>query len=115
MKKIFVLAFSTVLMTGLYNCKSSKNTVSSTENRTLVAAQKRWPDATLTTINSGHAIYTTKCAQCHGAKEITDYTEEAWKPILDNMAKKARLTEEEKETVRRYILANLDVAKAKRS
>jgi len=114
MKKYILIILCTISLVGLYQCKNSKNASSSAENRLLVAAQKRWPDATSKSLSDGHNIYMTKCTQCHGAKEIEDYTEERWNPILDNMARKAKLTDVEKETVKQYIIATLDLSKAKK-
>lgn len=114
MKKYLLVILVSISLVGLYQCKNSKSTASSSENRLLIAAQKRWPDATPKSLNEGHNIYMTKCTQCHGAKEIEDYTEERWNPILDNMARKAKLTDVEKETVKHYIIATVDLSKAKK-
>lgn len=54
-------------------------------------------------VSAGKTIYTTKCARCHGAKPVTNWTVQEWIPIIDRMAPKARLDETEKANVTAYV------------
>ena len=54
-------------------------------------------------VTAGKEIYTTRCARCHGAKKVDDYTVQQWIPIMDRMAPKAKLTDIEKSNVTAYV------------
>jgi cytochrome c5 len=54
----------------------------------------------------GREIYVGRCAKCHAVKPVNAYAAEDWASrIMPKMAKKAKLTPEEKETVLAYVLA----------
>jgi mono/diheme cytochrome c family protein len=54
----------------------------------------------------GRAIYVTRCAKCHGVKPVNAYAAQDWASrIMPKMARKAKLTPEERETVLAYVLA----------
>lgn len=57
-------------------------------------------------IEAGHQVYTAKCGRCHALKEPSHYTAERWVPILQSMAPKAKLSEEETANVLAYVQAN---------
>ncbi len=97
------LALSTVAVA----CKTK--TVSTTSNETtldaqLVAVQTRFPDATKAELQKGHSIYTGACTECHRKKKVTKYTEVKLLNIVDVMAKKAKLTAEEKQALIRFAI-----------
>lgn len=72
----------------------------------LTAIQVQYKDCTLAQLNKGHEIYTAgACIGCHGAMNIYDRTEAQWKPIIDDMARKANITDAEKDAVYKYVLA----------
>src|ERR1043165_10168753 len=72
----------------------------------LAAIQLRYSDATMDGLKKGHFIYTQgACIGCHGAGSIYRFTEPEWKTILDDMALKANISDEDKEAVNRYILS----------
>lgn len=54
----------------------------------------------------GQATYSTKCGRCHGLKVTTDYTVDRWITVMQVMALKAKLSDEEKENVLAYVKAN---------
>ena len=62
--------------------------------------------ASATTIDAGHALFTAKCGRCHGLKDPAKYTAGGWDVILQKMAKKARLNDEQKQQVTAYLHAN---------
>ena len=54
----------------------------------------------------GQGIYNAKCGRCHGLKVVSDYTSDRWVSIMQVMARKANLTDTEKEQVLAYVQAN---------
>lgn len=61
------------------------------------------PSAALT---AGKLTFEGKCGRCHGLKNTTDYTADRWVKLVDWMAPKARLTDDEKKNVLAYVQAN---------
>jgi len=75
-------------------------------NDELVAIQTKFPDATLDKLKEGYALYAQgPCTNCHGTKNIYAGSDVHWKPVIDNMAEKARLTESQKDAVYKYVMA----------
>ena len=87
----------------LYQCATFK--VTTPTNNEVAVAQKHWADANMQSLNAGYTIFTTKCEKCHGPKNITKFTESDLENILGKMTIKAKLTDAEKESVTRYVLA----------
>ncbi len=57
-------------------------------------------------LEEGRAIYLTTCTKCHKPKPIDDFSAEKWTTsILPKMAKKAKLTDQELDMLRAYVLA----------
>jgi mono/diheme cytochrome c family protein len=54
----------------------------------------------------GQSTYNAKCGRCHGLKATTDYTVNRWVTVMQVMAVKANLNDEEKENVLAYVKAN---------
>jgi mono/diheme cytochrome c family protein len=79
---------------------------SSTASTTPADEPVKSKTAASATIEAGHTIYTSKCGRCHGLKEVGNYTAERWVPILNSMAPKAKLTEDETAQVLAYVQAN---------
>ncbi len=91
-------------------CSTKKNTANSSANKEnyethLAAIKNRYTDATVEELKLGHNVSTGACTTCHGQKDVTGYTEESLFNILDNMAKKAKITDQEKQALVRYCVA----------
>ncbi len=112
MKKIFLILSLAGAVVILSRCTASKTMIVKPTDTELVVAKKRWPDATLQTLTDGHAIYTTKCNTCHGVFKIAKFSETKWEHEITDMAPKAKLSDAEKETLRRYILSARESAAA---
>ncbi len=57
-------------------------------------------------LKQGHAIYTAgACIKCHEAMSIYHFGETRWKDIIDDMAQKALIGDEQKDAVYKYVLA----------
>lgn len=75
-------------------------------NEELTAIQTQYKETTLEQLQEGHQLYTNgACVNCHGAKGIYQYDALAWKDIVTEMAKKARITAAQKDAVYKYVLA----------
>jgi hypothetical protein len=55
---------------------------------------------------AGKEIFTAKCGKCHELKNPGDYTPTKWIGLINEMAPKAQLTDEEKQHVLAYVQAN---------
>jgi hypothetical protein len=53
----------------------------------------------------GRSLFITKCSGCHTLRLPQAYSAERWPGILDKMQKLAKITDEEREEILRYILA----------
>src|SRR4051812_35493115 len=106
MKKTF-LSISAILVllacTGKKKSTASGNSVPDADAQ-LKAAVSRYPDATAESIMRGHDLYFGTCTRCHAAKDITSESADAWPSIVDRMAKKAKITDQEKQSVLHYVM-----------
>jgi cytochrome c5 len=92
----------------VWSCKPKKEITSSNAGPTdkqFAAAKARFPDVTMDQLKKGQNLYSTACTKCHGAKDVTPYTEDKLSAIMDNMAEKAQLSADEKTAVWRYAIA----------
>ena len=55
------------------------------------------------TVSTGYAIYGGQCTKCHKANTVKNYSREAWDSILADMAKRAKLSDDQKSSVDAYI------------
>lgn len=110
MKKVILLVALVAGVSTLYQCSSSKKTAATPkpEASELSFAQKRWPDITQASLDEGQTIYNTRCNKCHRLKKIENFSEAEWEKEIIKMSPKAKLTDAERESMRRYILAAHD-------
>jgi cytochrome c5 len=57
-------------------------------------------------VESGKAVYSTKCSRCHAAKNAGSYTSESWDKILQSMIPRAQLNDDEAKQVTMYVKEN---------
>ncbi len=66
--------------------------------------------ATVTTATgdavAGKETYIANCGRCHSLKNTGDYTSDEWVPLVDKMARKAKLNDADKANVLAYVQAN---------
>jgi hypothetical protein len=75
-------------------------------NNELAAMQSVYGDVTLEKLKEGYALYTgSECMACHKPKSIYKREEARWKGIIDDMAKKAKISDTQKDAVYKYVLA----------
>ena len=68
------------------------------------AAKVKFPDATMDALKKGHDIYYGTCTNCHGAKKITNFSEDELPGIINRMSRKAKISDEEKDAVLKYVM-----------
>lgn len=84
----------------------SKNGIYEPGIEELKAIQLQYKESTLQQLKYGHAIYTEgACVKCHDAFNIYEYSEPKWKIIVDDMAIKAKISNEQKDAVYKYVMA----------
>ena len=54
----------------------------------------------------GKKVYQQYCGKCHGLKSPGDYTAERWVKLIDKMAGRAKIDENQKEQIYRYVSVN---------
>jgi hypothetical protein len=75
----------------------------------LAAAKLRWPEVTRGQLDSGAAIFRTKCTRCHAYYMFTYFSEARWKHELYRMARLAEFAPDEEIQVTRFIFSARDV------
>lgn len=112
MKKVFFIgALVAVVIISACSPKGNKATTTTTSNNAdaaaaqLAAAKTKYPDATSEQMQKGTAVYFgDACTRCHGAKTITRFSAEELPGIIDDMARKAKISAEEKDAVLKYVM-----------
>lgn len=131
MKKTLLSVVTVVVIIGAACSSSKKNSTSTTNTTTstnvttsksatdvaaskgifapgqeqLAAAQMKYKDVTMQTLSNGHSIYTGVCTDCHAAKAIYSRDEVRWEKIIDVMAKKSKLTDQQKDELTKYVMS----------
>lgn len=91
---------------GVFSATKSADGVYKPGNDELLAIQFKYPGVTMDQLKQGHQLYTVgACTRCHGALNIYVHDETQWKDIIDRMAIKANISEEEKQAVHKYVLS----------
>lgn len=57
-------------------------------------------------LTTAKTLFDARCGKCHDLPATTDHTAEEWKPIMESMAPKAKLTAEEGNWVLAYVSKN---------
>ena len=90
----------------LFSCSpKTAPTTAATTTTTTTTVTTTTPPVRMETaaVTAGKSIYVTKCTRCHEAKPMGNWTAQQWVPILDNMARRARLDDTEKSNVQAYV------------
>jgi hypothetical protein len=105
----FILLFSLLIIC----CKTRQVIPPPPPENEVSIAQKRWPEADSVSLHNGFALYSGKCNRCHELYKPLEYTEEEWDDVLPKMARKAHISPEEKELIRRYLFTRRTVLQHK--
>lgn len=90
---------------SVFSVAKSFNGIYPPGNEELIAIQAKYKDVTHEKLNKGYQLYTQgACVGCR-AFNIYSHDEQKWKTIIDNMAVKANISEEEKDAVHKYVLS----------
>lgn len=65
------------------------------------------PKNALDSIKFGKQLYETSCVRCHRLKEPTRYTAQEWPELVNKMQNRAKITDEQKNIMLRYLLAEV--------
>lgn len=82
----------------IYSCGGSKSATPMVDAKKVV---------TTTSLEEGKSLYESNCAKCHKLYEPTDFSKEDWKPIVREMQKKARLTDEQGTSIYNYLISKV--------
>jgi hypothetical protein len=105
MKKLTFIFISATLIGVACKAKKPATTPAEPGQNELSAVQSKIPATTLDELKQGHSIFYGACTRCHGAKNVTGFSEEKLQNVITRMSKKAKLTEPEKDAVWKYALA----------
>ncbi len=83
------------------SCVSSQFVVTDED---VIKANKRDPDITYYDLNNGRKLYVLKCSGCHLLHKPSELTKAQWMGIIPDMQEEAKLTDEETELIRQYLL-----------
>jgi hypothetical protein len=64
-------------------------------------------EATLEQLNAGREVYVRNCSSCHNLHTPKQFSANRWAEILPTMQQKAKISNEERELIRKYIHAGL--------
>lgn len=105
MKHLLILLAALVLV----QCKTKKSTAETTayspSDKELSVAQRLWPNTSAEELKEGDKIYKNECTQCHKNFTITKFSEKKWKHEIEDMSPKAKLTEDQKLKLTKFILS----------
>lgn len=120
MNKI-IISITTIVIGSIVACKSTKNVPVTTSptgssaissngimtptNQQVLAVRSQYPNITLEQLSEGYKLYTGTCTNCHGAKNIYERSEKHWVEIIDDMAPKSSLSDEQKDQLTKYIMS----------
>lgn len=94
MKNIFLTAFVSSLLLASCTPKSSS-----------VAEAPKSATSTADQMAQGKTIFENSCKRCHGLPDPTAYTSVQWVGIMNSMAPKAKLTDEQHQWVYDYVVS----------
>ena len=94
-KYLFTTAF---VFAVVYSCTSQSTTKNAVSGNSFGVSKEQLATAA--------QLYNARCGKCHDLPATTDFTAEEWKPIMDRMAPKAKLTDDEKNWVLAYVSSN---------
>lgn len=94
-KYLFTTAFVLALV---YSCTSQSTSKNAVKVNNLGVSKEQ--------LATGAELYSARCGKCHDLPTITDFSAKEWQAIMDRMAPKAKLTDEEKNWVLAYVSSN---------
>jgi len=103
-KAYFNTALTLLAITLVVSCaKKSTPAATSTSNESSVVSKTVINENDIT---AGHQIFEQNCNKCHRLFSPNEFKEKRWVRIIDEMAPKAKLNDNEKQKVLAYVVAN---------
>jgi len=90
-KKFYALAFGFLLSLGALFAQNPTDSI---------------PQNPADTIRVGKTLYENSCVRCHKLNTPNEYTSQEWPVIVNRMQPKARITDQQKTIILRYLLAD---------
>lgn len=90
-KKIYTLAVGILLSLGALFAQNPTDSI---------------PQNPADTISIGKTLYENSCVRCHKLNTPNEYTAQEWHGIVNRMQPKARITDQQKTIILRYLLAD---------
>jgi hypothetical protein len=69
-------------------------------------ASTQWPGVTGPSLSAGRDIFLAHCNACHDYPDLTAISDDRWPGILESMAKKAKLSTDQRDEVLHFVLAS---------
>ncbi|PZU80947.1 MAG: hypothetical protein DI529_16110 [Chryseobacterium sp.] len=95
-----------VLGVIVYSCKTQTSPSTPVSPQTPATPETPALASNADILKKGADLYNLRCGRCHGLPTPSEFTVADWKPIMERMAPKAKLTTEEANWVLAYVNAN---------
>jgi len=87
-------------------CAASNIALTSTENASYKYGKSKFKGYTKAMFDQGRTVNAKSCDRCHKLKDPANFTEEQANKIIPNMAKKAKLSEADKDILLKFYIAS---------
>lgn len=104
MKKIIII--SSIALGTVFMAQCTPKASKAISESPVMTKEKATADYTPEQLEQGKVIFTGNCVKCHGLKEPGSRTPEQWERVLKRMIPKAKLSEEDGNLVKAYLIAN---------
>jgi hypothetical protein len=91
-----------ILVLGFVACATTQVPMPSPQQAE--SAAHRWPGTTQEDLVAGRAIYVEKCSGCHTLPLPESKSADAWPKVIDEMADRSKLSQEDRTRVLRYLV-----------
>ena len=71
----------------------------------MTAAMPKKKRVSMQTLQDGRNLFARRCIECHTAPNLAYYSSSEWPRIIDSMAHRSNLSEEQRQAIVAYILA----------
>jgi len=88
------------------SCAASKVVMTDTESANYKYGKAKFADYSKEQFMQGKVVNEKSCGSCHKQKDPTRFTEQQLNKIIPNMAKKAKISDAEKDLVLKYYIAS---------
>ena len=94
--------YSVLILLLLAGCASPLPIITEEQSRHLTT---RWPQVTSVNLNEGRTLYLSNCSSCHSLYRPSQFNDEQWERIMNDMQMRAHLTDDERELILKYLIA----------